>query len=509
MVTTNKKQQRSRDSDTDSSHSSSSDDSATDDSVDDLDFTGLVLQNRYILLTKLGAGAHATVWLSYDLRTKRYYAIKMQIPDQFDAGVDEVNFLKQISRTGCPHVNKILDDFIYDDEGEEYVCSVSELMAGSLYSVIKKGKYSNGLPIRTVKKIIYSLLKAMDSLNRTHNIVHTDIKPENILVAGISDKVNNVIAEFSKVNIEELIKRKKGLLAKAPAKALGRSRKFRGDLDTVAIYETVADTIKKMSFYNDQGQEGGDTESDTESDIEGSSESEETETETDSDSDTDTSSCPIPDKYLGPDTISICLSDFGTCLNIKKEMSYKIQTRHYQAPEIILHYPFNETCDTWSVGCVIYELLFGEILFHPDKTRRFNKDRHHLYKMISLLGKIPDHLVKTSRKRDVFFTRDGLLKGRSYVSYTPLSSFLLDKFQDHHGCSDQDKVDIVDLLYRMFEYDPEKRPRPWECMNHRLFRDIRLAEQATKASGPTQTIRSSNLVPKGHMDAKGPLQKTR
>ena len=91
------------------------------------------------------------------------------------------------------------------------------------------------------------------------------------------------------------------------------------------------------------------------------------------DSNNDSSYCPINDIYINEENIKIKLSDFGSCIDIEEDMSFNIQTRYYRAPEIILCHKFNETCDIWSIGCIIYELLTGKILFNPDKKRRFNR----------------------------------------------------------------------------------------------------------------------------------------
>ena len=56
------------------------------------------------------------------------------------------------------------------------------------------------------------------------------------------------------------------------------------------------------------------------------------------------------------------------------EVNYGIQTRYYRAPEIILHHTFNETCDVWSMGCMIFELLTNEILIDPDKNNKLSNN---------------------------------------------------------------------------------------------------------------------------------------
>ena len=39
---------------------------------------------------------------------------------------------------------------------------------------------------------------------------------------------------------------------------------------------------------------------------------------------------------------------------------------------------YNETADTWSFACMIYEMLTGDFLFAPQKTETYSKSEDHL-----------------------------------------------------------------------------------------------------------------------------------
>ena len=88
-------------------------------------------------------------------------------------------------------------------------------------------------------------------------------------------------------------------------------------------------------------------------------------------------------------------------------MNFKLQTRYYRAPEIILNTNITEKIYIWSIGCIVFELFTGNILFDPDKDQTFSRDFHHdLYLIIEeLFGKIPSYLIKSSPRRKEFFNK--------------------------------------------------------------------------------------------------------
>jgi len=152
------------------------------------------------------------------------------------------------------------------------------------------------------------------------------------------------------------------------------------------------------------------------------------------------------------------------------ELHYKIQTRYFRSPEVILQYNLTEKCDMWSVGCMIYELLTGKILFNPGKNIRFSRDRYHILAMYNNLGPIPKNLIKKSKNKNVFFTKNGLLKNGYKIKYTPLSQIICEDLQDR--IDDDELILIIDLMYKLFEYDPLKRISIKECMKHKFFSKI-------------------------------------
>lgn len=60
----------------------------------------------------------------------------------------------------------------------------------------------------------------------------------------------------------------------------------------------------------------------------------------------------------------IKLIDFGNACYSNNKLYKYLQSRFYRAPEIIMELPYSTQIDMWSLGCIIYELHFGEVLFN-------------------------------------------------------------------------------------------------------------------------------------------------
>lgn len=179
--------------------------------VEEIIYPGKIMSEDYILLIKIGYGNNASVWMSYQISKDRYVALKIQDYQCYDDGRREVSIIKKINDLGKTNTTRcitMLDSFILKestsrdgdrnnkDDDMKFVCSVYELYAGSLYLLIHDGKYKYGLPIPIVKKITKQLLEALNFIHTKAEVLHTDIKPENILFKGVPASHSKVIEIF-------------------------------------------------------------------------------------------------------------------------------------------------------------------------------------------------------------------------------------------------------------------------------------------------------------------------
>lgn len=385
----------------------------------EFDPIGEVLNSKYVLISELGSGSFATVWLAYNMDNKKYYAIKIQDSDQIDIGIEEAKLFNRFKNESSPYINKIIDTFYHKMEYGNHICMVLELMAGSLYDIMKVGRYSKGFPLHITKIILYQLLTAVSILNNKYNLVHTDLKVENILVKGINIKTKEIIEQFNSN------KRLMFLLSHYNKNKSNNDAEIKNLMKSINFddIEEKYDENKNIEIIND----------------------------------------------IIPDNLEIRLSDFGNCRDIN-DLSFHIQTRYYRAPEVILEYKFNENCDIWSIGCIVYELLSGNTLFDPDKKAKMSVDQDHLYNIISLLGKIPTELVDKSKKRNVFFKENGLLKGIYNINYKPLNIFLKEKLS---SLSQHELVLLEHFMQNCLKYDSFSRMSAKDALKHKIFNSIK------------------------------------
>ncbi|EJW02284.1 CMGC/DYRK protein kinase [Edhazardia aedis USNM 41457] len=89
-----------------------------------------------------------------------------------------------------------------------------------------------------------------------------------------------------------------------------------------------------------------------------------------------------------PENVKVKIIDFGNALDNTKGAGFYVQSRYYRAPEVILGLPYDFSVDSWSFGCIIYELFIGSPLF-PGKNNGEMVER-----IVSVLGNPPNFMIE-------------------------------------------------------------------------------------------------------------------
>ncbi|XP_042445946.1 serine/threonine-protein kinase PRP4 homolog [Zingiber officinale] len=174
--------------------------------------------------------------------------------------------------------------------------------------------------------------------------------------------------------------------------------------------------------------------------------------------------CDIkPDNMLVNEAKNVLkLCDFGNAMFAgKNEITPYLVSRFYRAPEIILGLPYDHPMDVWSVGCCLYELYTGKVLF-PGPS---NNDMLRLH--MELKGPFPKKMLRKGAFTDQHFDQDLNFHATEEdpVTKKPIKRLLFNiKPKDigtfvssFPGEDPKLSSNFKDLLDRIFVLDPEKR----------------------------------------------------
>ncbi len=135
------------------------------------------LADRYRILSRLGEGGMATVYLAEDLKHKRQVAVKVLRPE-LAAVLGAERFVQEITTTASlqhPHILPLFDS----GEADSFLYYVMPYIQGE--TLRAKLDRETQLAVEEAVEITRAIADALDYAHR-HGIIHRDIKPENILL---------------------------------------------------------------------------------------------------------------------------------------------------------------------------------------------------------------------------------------------------------------------------------------------------------------------------------------
>ncbi|KDQ34214.1 hypothetical protein PLEOSDRAFT_172231 [Pleurotus ostreatus PC15] len=172
-------------------------------------------EGRYVVVRKLGWGHFSTVWLAKDQKMNRHVALKVvkSAPRYTETALDEIKLLQRLITSSTPpvapsssnpnpppspshthpgrsHVISFLDHFRHKGPNGVHVCMVFEVLGENLLGLIKRHQ-NKGVPMHLVKQIAKQVLLGLDYMHRCCGVIHTDLKPENVLIC--IDDVESII----------------------------------------------------------------------------------------------------------------------------------------------------------------------------------------------------------------------------------------------------------------------------------------------------------------------------
>lgn len=405
---------------------------------------GEVYYGRYKILQKIGFGYFSTVWLCDDLNSNSKVALKIQKSDRnyTDAAMDEIEIVSKIHRNYThpkwsfgekTHIVKVLNHFMHKGPFGRHVCMVFELLGCNMISLMKFYDFK-GIPVKTSIEILKQSLIALDYLHRICGVIHTDIKPENILFSLNEEqekeiektgKIENWIPmieertlrwpteeEIAQQEMEKKNKRCKNTKRMMKKERENKRREERMQRRGIAkVIIPIENVLRKFDV-----------------------------------------------------NFQVKIVDFGNACWMHKHFSNEIQTLHYRSPEVILGIPYNQTADLWSLGCVFYELLVGCYLFDPKSSNNNNAEFELLCQICEIFGDSCFFWGLKGKNATKFLTSGGRLRATHLV---PRS---LKNELESRGISPIDSPYIEEFLLKLIAPNPQHRLTAFECLSNPFFR---------------------------------------
>lgn len=266
-----------------------------------------------------------------------------------ETAMDEIKLLERIASAnlespGRNDVVQLLDHFQHKGPNGVHVCMVFEVLGENLLSLIRRYKH-RGIPLPIVKRIAKQVLNGLDYMHRECGIIHTDLKPENVLICveDVEQVVREMLAgQDSKAYSIVALKKGVRMLASQPL-SVSRSttrmqeREHRNtdsegeDADADRLEESERTNARhppKAEAINDFG------------DLVLSEE------------ENKTNGKKRPNN--SDEEINVKIADLGNATWVDHHFTNDIQTRQYRSPEVILGAKWNSTADMWSLSCMVF-----------------------------------------------------------------------------------------------------------------------------------------------------------
>ncbi|KAF9583002.1 serine/threonine protein kinase, CMGC group [Lunasporangiospora selenospora] len=472
---------------------------------------------RYVTLRKLGWGHFSTVWLARDTVMSRYVALKVvkSASHYTETAVDEIKLLERIVQAnpdapGRKYVVELLDHFVHQGPNGLHVCMVFEVLGENLLSVIRRYRH-RGIPIHLVRQIIYQVLMGLDYMHRECGIIHTDLKPENVLVCvdDVDEVVKGLIGDLDYSDPKALAQSSRSSKAKvvgskpltqtdlADSGSQGKAEQLENDSSAEGNNENTEEISSSSTSNNalsknqkkkrrqkqiKQEARSGTTEEYVEgsndenpmtaanlertmSDITLDAQAEASTATKSSSNQRRSKETPLP-----PKTITVKIADLGNACWEDHHFTNDIQTRQYRSPEVILGSKWGPSTDIWSVACMTFELVTGDYLFDPQSGPSYNKNDGYYPKRLALNGKYSQEL----------FNRKGDLRHIHKLRIWPLHDVVNEKYMMPRPEADF----LANFLNRMLILDPLQRASAEEMVQHPwLFVKDELGSDAGEIEG--------------------------
>ena len=300
----------------------------------------LIINELYIVLKKLGFGYFSTVWFCHDLKENKFVAVKVQKSgkNHYSAAEDEIEILdviqKQLDKRRSKGINNVfwmglLNNFEFKGPNGVHLCMVFEIMGKNLYKIMQEYGF-NGIPMPIVRVLAKQILIGVDHLHRFCKVIHTDLKPENVICSPTKQQLMGIYESIpkhfrahikDKIDLKMFYCKEQMTSENLILKDLNNRDKWKDknlDKSKDEWYQKYTDKIEELEKqkFNENSNE------------------------------------------ILTENSQVKIWDFGNGCWTYNHFTSSIQTRQYRSPEVILGIEYDESWDLWSYAWMIFELQY-------------------------------------------------------------------------------------------------------------------------------------------------------
>uniref|UniRef100_A0A1I7U255 Protein kinase domain-containing protein n=1 Tax=Caenorhabditis tropicalis TaxID=1561998 RepID=A0A1I7U255_9PELO len=154
--------------------------------------------------------------------------------------------------------------------------------------------------------------------------------------------------------------------------------------------------------------------------------------------------------------IVVKLADFGNWVDKNEPARLRVPpTCPYRAPETFLTKLVDTCTDMWSMGCVLFEMVVGKLLFSCHLHRTVKHPLVHFIMMNSMVGPVPrapyegnlrPHVINMFGEDGNIRMPPGTMAGSAFVAIALLNNLNFD-----------DAKDFSELMHKFLKYDMKER----------------------------------------------------
>lgn len=163
--------------------------------------------------------------------------------------------------------------------------------------------------------------------------------------------------------------------------------------------------------------------------------------------------------YSFNDPFGIKIGDFGLSRNLTKcnqstrPLSPLVSTPYYRAPELLLgSHKYDQSIDTWSIGCLFFEMVTGRTLFKP--ISNLNSDFEQLLTVFKICGTPDTDIWPDMPNSELVLT---------LPKFPPNLEQVLDSSIDSQFSL------LKDLLLNLLQINPSHRISILDALSHPFF----------------------------------------